>query len=209
MTNGVRHVLGLVAGLFLPPLILAVLLYASAEFTLSAQRFYAVSWLALGMMLVAAVGLAFLVASRLSPLASLLGGLQYTVLGLLPVLELSGLRILPRSWLPQPWATGYMNLGYLGFLLLLGVLLLAASAFPSRWRGRPTSSASPAPYYAGPHAHPGPQPSSGPQPHAEPQARDPYAGDQARGPYAGDQARGPYAGEPWRGDDATRPMHRD
>ncbi|MDA0637910.1 hypothetical protein OUY22_31260 [Nonomuraea sp. MCN248] len=180
MTNGVRHVLGLVAGLILPPLILLALLYGTAEFTLSAQRFFAVSWTALGVLLAAAAGLAVLAASRLSPLASLLGGLQYTVLGLLPVLELTGLRILPRDWLPRPLSAGYMNLGYLGFLLLLGVLLLVASAFPARWRGRPAPSA---PY------HPGT--SSGPQPHLDQQPPDPYAR------------------EPWRGDDVTRPMRRD
>ncbi|GAA4514113.1 hypothetical protein [Nonomuraea ferruginea] len=189
MTNGVRHVLGFVAGLFLPSLILVGLLYGTGEITLSAQRFFAVSWAAIGVLVVTAIGLAFLVGSRLSPVASLLGGLQYTVLGLLPILELGGTRLLPTNWLPLPLARGYMNAGYLGFLLLLGVLLLAASAFPSRWRGRPRTDGPPAPYYApGPHAYSGPAGPSGPPPAAE---------------------RDPYAGEPWRGDDATRPMRRD
>ncbi|MGI5272547.1 hypothetical protein ACQEUU_25575 [Nonomuraea sp. CA-218870] len=175
--------LGLVAGLVLPPLILLALLYGTAEFTLSAQRYLAVSWTALGVLLAAAAGLAVLAGSRLSPVASLLGGLQYTVLGLLPILELTGLRVLPRDWLPRPLSAGYLNLGYLGFLLLLGVLLLVASAFPARWRGRPAPSAPSLPYH--------PETSSSPQ------------------PYPDQQAPGPYAREPWRSDDVTRPMRRD
>ncbi|MFD2350946.1 hypothetical protein ACFSTC_18865 [Nonomuraea ferruginea] len=80
------------------------------------------------------------------------------MLGLLPILELGGTRLLPTNWLPLPLARGYMNAGYLGFLLLLGVLLLAASAFPSRWRGRPRTDGPPAPYYAPPVHMPTPAP---------------------------------------------------
>src|SRR5690606_33417214 len=107
-------------------------------------------------------GLAFLTSSRLSPVASLLGGLQYLVLGALPLLELSGLRLLPGNWLPYPFASGFMNVGYTGLLFLLGVFLLAVSAFPSRGRGRPAPSAPP---------YPGPPPADSPY--------QPWRGDDA------------------------------
>src|SRR5690606_33196181 len=127
----VRHVLGLVAGLFLPALILLGLFWASGEFTLSAQRFLSVSWAAVGVMVLVGIALAFLASSRLSPVASLLGGLQYVVVGLLPLLEVAGFSFVRPRWLPMPLSSGYMNVSYTGALFILGVLLLAASALPS------------------------------------------------------------------------------
>jgi hypothetical protein len=179
MSNGVRHVLGLVAGLFLPALILLGLFWASGEFTLSAQRFLSVSWAAVGVMVLVGIALAFLASSRLSPVASLLGGLQYVVVGLLPLLEVAGFSFVRPRWLPMPLSSGYMNVSYTGALFILGVLLLAASALPSRWRGRPAPVAVAPP--PGPYAPPGPQyPPATAQP----------------------------SQEPWQ-DDATRPMHRE
>ncbi|HLU71358.1 MAG TPA: hypothetical protein VKZ82_04210 [Nonomuraea sp.] len=165
MTNGVRHVLGFVAGVFLPSLILAGLSYSTGRLAVSLQRFSGIDGQAMAVLILTGVGLAFLTSSRLSPVASLLGGLQYLVLGALPLLELSGLRLLPGNWLPYPFASGFMNVGYTGLLFLLGVFLLAVSAFPSRWRGRPAPSAPP---------YPGPPPADSPY--------EPWRGDDATRP---------------------------
>lgn len=200
MTNGVRHVLGIVAGLLLPPLIAAGLMYGVAELTMTMQRAYALSWLGLGLLVLSGIALAFLAGSRLSPVASLLGGLMFVLVGSLPLLELmSRTRILPRGLLPTMLDNGYRNLSYQGILLVIGVLLLVVSAFPSRWRGMrfdpstgPYGAAyPPAPSYA-PHPH-GPSPASGSP--DRPGGPDPYA----REPYAPDVPQ----------QETTRPMHRE
>ena len=48
MSNGARHVLGVVAGLLLPPLILAGLVYGIAEISRTMAVTFGVSWLGLG-----------------------------------------------------------------------------------------------------------------------------------------------------------------
>ncbi|MFI7447307.1 hypothetical protein ACIBQX_07385 [Nonomuraea sp. NPDC049714] len=200
-----RHLLGIVAGLLLPPLIAAGLLYGVSELTLTMQRMLAFSWLGLGLLVLSGIALAFLAGSRLSPVASLLGGLTFVAVGSLPLLELMGrTRILPRGFLPAMLDNGYRNLSYQGILLVIGVLLLVVSAFPSRWRGvRPAFDASTGPY--GP-AYPPAQhaPSYAPHPHGPSHASG--SPDRPGGP-------DPYARNPYSPDvpqqDTTRPMHRE
>src|SRR5690606_27454369 len=145
MTNGVRHVLGFVAGVFLPSLILAGLSYSAGRLAVSLQRFSGIDGQAVAVLILPGVGLAFLASSRLSPVAPLLGGLQYLVLAALAPRELSGLRRLPGNWLPDTFAAGFMSVGYTGLPVPLGVSLLAVAAFPARWRGRTAPSAPPYP----------------------------------------------------------------
>ncbi|WP_336214223.1 hypothetical protein [Nonomuraea sp. LPB2021202275-12-8] len=222
MTNGVRHVLGIVAGLLLPPLIAAGLIYGVAELTVTVQRASAFSWTGAGLLVASGVALAFLAGSRLSPVASLLGGLMFALLGSLPLLEvLSGLRILPQNILPGLLDVGFRGLAYQGILLAIGVMLIVASLFPSRWRARPALGA-PAP---GPY-HP-----SGQQGGSDPYPRGPYS----PGPYVSDarpstdvwqpsesrpssdprqrpdvwQPSDPRPPSDGRHEDTTRPMHRE
>ncbi|MEV0385170.1 hypothetical protein [Nonomuraea sp. NPDC050643] len=136
MSNGARHALGVVAGLLLPPLVAAGLWFGVGDLRLQAVQAFQISWLALGALAAAGIVLAFLAGSRLSPVASLLGGLSFTALGVVPLIELTGVRVLAENWLPAALSTGFMTLAYSGLQLFLGVLLLVVSAFPSRWRSR-------------------------------------------------------------------------
>lgn len=138
MTNGARHALGVLAGLLLPPLLAAGLWYGVAELSLTAQAQYRISWIGVAALAASGVLLAVLLGSRLSPVASLLGGLAFTGTGVLPFVEITtGLRLLPDGLLPGYLRTGFTTLSFTGLQFLIGVALLAASAFPSRWRGRP------------------------------------------------------------------------
>ncbi|SDM19705.1 hypothetical protein [Nonomuraea jiangxiensis] len=137
MSNAARHVLGVVAGLLIPPLVLAGLCYGVGEYQSQRSAAFQFSWLGLGVIVVTAIVLAFLAGSRLSPIASLLGGLAFTALGILPLLEILGTQLLPdNGWMPAPVLIGFQTVAYSGWLLFIGVALLMVSMFPSRWRGR-------------------------------------------------------------------------
>jgi hypothetical protein len=136
MSNGARHVLGVVAGLLLPPLIAVGLFYGVGEFSRSFQQFV-ISWAGIGAVVVSGILLAPLLSSRLSPVASLVGGLEFTAFGLLPILDVSGLHLMPERIFSEVLWGGFLTLTYSGVLLMLGVLLLVGSAFPSRWRSTP------------------------------------------------------------------------
>ncbi|MGP3933845.1 hypothetical protein [Nonomuraea sp. KM88] len=135
MSNGARHGLGVVAGLLLPPLIAVGLSFGVGDFATRLRVAYELSWLGLVVIAVSAIALAFLVGSRLSPVASLLGGLMFTALGVLPLLEMfTRQRLLPSQWLPDTVGIGYQTLAYSCLLLFLGITTLVVSMFPSRWR---------------------------------------------------------------------------
>ncbi|TMR10029.1 hypothetical protein ETD86_41165 [Nonomuraea turkmeniaca] len=171
MSNGARHVLGVVAGLLLPPLIAAGLWYGVGELRLTAAQAFQISWSAIGVLVAAGIGLAFLAGSRLSPVASLLGGLSFTVLGLLPLLATLGVPLLlPENLLPDLLETGYNTIAYTGLQLVLGVVLLMVSLFPSRWR----STAEPAVYSPAYNEAPSPYlpPRSGSEDATRPMYRD-------------------------------------
>ncbi|MEO3869864.1 hypothetical protein ABGB18_13635 [Nonomuraea sp. B12E4] len=77
-----------------------------------------------------------LAGSRMSPFASLLPGLAFTALG---VAELARPALGGGEWLwydlvPSEYLAGYSALLHT-WSLVIGCLLLAASVFPSRWRG--------------------------------------------------------------------------
>ncbi|MGP3920090.1 hypothetical protein [Nonomuraea sp. 10N515B] len=153
MSNGARHVLGVVAGLLLPPLVAAGLWFGVGELRLEAARAFQISWPAVGVLVATGIGLAFLAGSRLSPVASLLGGLAFTGLGVLPLLAALGVQQPPDYLLPNSLEPGYLTLAYTGLHLVLGVLLLVVSLFPSRWRSMaeptvysPAYSEAPSPY---------------------------------------------------------------
>lgn len=150
MSNGARHALGAVAGLFLPPLIALGAIYGVGQVVFGFQAFK-ISWLGLAVLVGTAVLLAFLLGSRISPVASLMGGLGFTAIGLIPSLEVSGLSVLPRNLLSGELGPGFMTLLYSGLFLLLGVTMLTVSAFPSRWRARrPAEPAVPPAFGAAP-----------------------------------------------------------
>ncbi|MFG1615036.1 hypothetical protein ACGFI3_19920 [Nonomuraea wenchangensis] len=148
MSNGARHAFGVVAGLLLPPLALAGLLYGIGEISFQTRSAFQFPWYAVGVLAVAAVLLAFLAGSRLSPVASLLGGLAYTALGLLPLLEFTGgPRLVLEGLVPARVNEGYLALGHSGALLVVGVMLLTVSLFPSRWRATVPEPLSVSPAY--------------------------------------------------------------
>ncbi len=148
MSNGARHAFGVVAGLLLPPLALAGLLYGIGEISFQTRSAFQFPWYAVGVLAAAAVVLAFLAGSRLSPVASLLGGLAYTALGLFPLLEFTGgPRLVPEGLLPARVNEGYLALGHSGALLVVGVMLLTVSLFPSRWRATVPEPLSVSPAY--------------------------------------------------------------
>ncbi|MFC4118153.1 hypothetical protein [Nonomuraea zeae] len=145
----------MVAGLLLPPLVAAGLWYGVGDVRLSAATQFRTSWLGLALVVAAGVGLAFLIGSRLSPVASLLGGLGFTAAGLIPTMEQTlGLRFSWSEWLPAAMRAGYEAMVYTEAMLFVGVALLVVSFFPSRWRSAggappeysPVYGSTPSPY---------------------------------------------------------------
>ncbi|NBE97788.1 hypothetical protein FE391_36075 [Nonomuraea sp. KC401] len=184
MSNGARHALGVLAGLLLPPLIVAGLSYGVGEFTTRTRITFEPSWLGLAVVAAAAIAFAFLVGSRLSPVASLLGGLLITALGVLPIMELiTRQRLLPTQWLPPEAGIGFQTLAQSSLLFFLGVTVLVVSMFPSRWRAADRRPPPDQHYEYGPDYGPGYGPDYRP----------------AQAPYPSQS--GP--------EDATRPMFRE
>lgn len=177
MSNAVRHVLGVVAGLLLTPLLVVALAYGTGQI-IFALRMFTMPWPGALALAACAVVLGFLAGSRLSPVASLMAGLTYTLAGLaMIIVELYPADLM--ELLPATLRVGFDTLGQMGLVFVLGVLLLTASAFPSRWRAtRPRPGVPPAPY--------GPPPQ---QPPSYPSAFTPYQ-------------------PPDQGDDQTRPLPR-
>ncbi|GAA4961819.1 4-amino-4-deoxy-L-arabinose transferase-like glycosyltransferase [Nonomuraea thailandensis] len=137
----------MVAGLLLPPLVAAGLWYGVGDLTLQAQQSFRISWVAVGVLAATAIVLAFLAGSRLSPVASLLGGLAFTAVGVMPFVELfTRVRLLPVDLLPGVFRNGFTTSAYSGMLVVVGVTLLVASLFPSRWRGSARDLAEPVEY---------------------------------------------------------------
>lgn len=144
MSNGARHAFGAVAGLILTPVLAAGLSYGSSEVVVSYQRALSVSWLGIGVVAASGVLFALLIGSRLSPLASLIAGLAFTLLGVaLPLAQMLRMDVpMVPDGLPRQLSMGYSTLLYSGMFLFLGVALLVASMFPSRWRSaRPPAPA--------------------------------------------------------------------
>ncbi|CNF54915.1 Uncharacterised protein [Mycobacterium tuberculosis] len=167
MSNGARHGLGVVAGLVLAPIIAVCLMYGTNKLrmvmTFGYTRFRSYHgeelWIGVGLILLAAILLGLLTGSRMSPVASLIPGAAFTIVGVIwfasPAwaVQHSGRDVMTREMY-----YGYTTLGSVGILFLLGVLLLVASLPPSRWKSR----AAAAPRFAGPPPAPmGPPPMPG------------------------------------------------
>lgn len=118
MRNGVRHLLGAGAGLLATPLIAAGFHYSSN---------LAGTWIALSVLAGTMAFVGVLAGSRISPLASLLPGLLF-----------AGAAVFARSpWIGlirSDYSQAYVNL-IDAWALPTAFALLAASVFPSRWRG--------------------------------------------------------------------------
>ncbi|GLZ16103.1 hypothetical protein Acsp04_63380 [Actinomadura sp. NBRC 104425] len=188
MTGGARHGIGAGIGIVSTPVLFALLVFGTER--LIYQYRYVVSFLyrdefarpgtLLGalLLLLLAAGVAALVATRVSPVASLIPGAVFTLHGLLWAV-LPGRAIRMTSDLPvlgRDYDLALGQIGSLGVTLLIGVVLVAGSVVPSRWRTAPASGpgrqaqphgpafaapARPAPY----GAQPGPY---GSQPAAQP-----------------------------------------
>ncbi|MBN6052217.1 hypothetical protein JYK22_09760, partial [Nonomuraea sp. RK-328] len=196
MSNGVRHVLGVVVGIILPPLIAVGLMYGVTEVNVSFHNFV-VSWAGLALIVLCGALLAVLASSRVSPIGALLGGIFFTLLGVLPFIEIMSGPIVPDSLMTGWVRNGYLTLGLTGAFLLLGVVLLVASAFPSRWRSRRPAAVTAG--YGAPAYHE--SPGYGPQGQVQ----------QGYGTSQGHQASSSYGPSSYGEvpDDTTRPMHRE
>ncbi|MCW2889350.1 MAG: hypothetical protein QOE54_2296 [Streptosporangiaceae bacterium] len=139
MPNGVRHVLGLVAGVILAPAVAAGLFYGTERMARFFQIYLLHSgaqWVPLAVLTAVGVTLGVLAGSRISPLGSLVPGLLFTGVG--------GLWVVAPTWmarnsarkLPDSLERGYQIVGPYGLLLVLGLVLFVASLPPSRWRAR-------------------------------------------------------------------------
>ncbi|TYK53523.1 hypothetical protein [Actinomadura decatromicini] len=163
MSNGARHGLGVVIGLIVTPIIAACMAYGTTKLGQFARILaYEGSdrWVGGGLVLVAAVLIGLVAGSRVSPLASLIPGVVFTIVGLLWVFSPRwAFRHAGRDIIPDRIGDGYLTLSAFGIFLLLGVGLLVASVAPSRWRARTGLAHGPGPRFGGPPPAPmGPPP---------------------------------------------------
>ncbi|WUI00592.1 hypothetical protein OHR68_01860 [Spirillospora sp. NBC_00431] len=147
MSNGARHGLGVVIGLVVTPIIAACLSYGTMKFG-SFVRTLATEgndrWIGAGMMLIAAALIGLVAGSRLSPLASLIPGAVFGIIGLLWVAAPRwSFQHAGRDFLPDDIQYGYLTLGPFGLFLALGGALVVASLAPSRWQARTGAGAAP------------------------------------------------------------------
>jgi hypothetical protein len=191
MSNGARHAWGFLVGVVLTAALAGLLIYGTNRL----QHGYLVQlhkndkWIGGGLLAGAAIVFALLTASRLSPVASLIGGLVLTAAGVVFfVSQQTTADLINRFPLADQRAT-LSGLEGEGFILVIGIGLLIASFFPSRWRSQyedaeeyAYDASTPSPSYtqttSGRHASP-PRGSSY-EPSQPPQ--HPYAG--GRSPYS-------------------------
>lgn len=143
MSNGTRHTMGFFVGIILTAALAALLVYGTyrLQHGLMTDGHRQDQWLGAGTLAGAAVVFAVLAASRVSPLASLIGGLVFTAAG-------AAFLVSPKTTThlinDLPFKAQRVTLSGLedeGFILFVGVGLLFASFFPSRWRSRGGSGA--------------------------------------------------------------------
>ncbi|MEW2358554.1 hypothetical protein [Spirillospora sp. NPDC029432] len=154
MSGGARHGIGVVVGLVATPIIAVCLMYGTDRTVRSARLLIELPWSqrlpGAAALLVAAVLIGFLMGSRLSPVASAVPGVVFSVIGLLWVAAPRfSSRHLP-DLMPGDLARWFLVFSVYGGFLLVGVALLAASAPPSRWRSAAGAGRGQAPRYAGP-----------------------------------------------------------
>ncbi|TYB48361.1 hypothetical protein [Actinomadura chibensis] len=172
MSNGARHGLGVVIGLIVTPVIAACMAYGTMKLGQFARILaYQGSdrWVGGGLVLVAAVLIGLVAGSRVSPLASLIPGFVFTVIGLLWVFSPRwAFQHAGRDIIPDRIGDGYLTLSAFGVFLLLGVGLLVASAAPSRWRAQAGVAHRAGPRFGGPPPAPMGPPPMHPQPMHQP-----------------------------------------
>lgn len=168
MNNAARHVLGLVAGVVATPVTVALLAFGADKFAREYRVLGDVSVLAALALAGAGLILGVLCGSRVSPLGSLVPGAVYLLYGVLWVFDPYVVSDYTADLLPENLELSVLALGSFGLFLVLGVLLVAASVPPSRWRSRPKPPS--APYPQLPFATPGPGqgPVAGPPPGRNP-----------------------------------------
>ena len=140
MSNGARHTWGFFAGVVLTAALAALLIFGTyrLQHGYVAQFHKQDKWIGGGLLAGAAIVFAILAASRLSPLASLVGGIVLTAAGVLFfVSQKTTADLINRFPLKEQRVT-LAGLEEEGFILFAGVGLLFASFFPSRWRARVT-----------------------------------------------------------------------
>lgn len=185
MSNSVRHVLGALVGVVAIPIVLFgvntfVRWVYSANVTL---RFTPEAGAGVAAILVVCLLLGALAGSRISPLAALIPGVLFTLLGIAASIpDVFGL-------LGPLASVEYFSLGSIPYLLLGGILL-GSAVFPNRWRPAQAARAAaypqgPAPYAPAPGYPPGAYGPGGPQAPSGPQ--NPYfapSGPEQPGPAA-------------------------
>ncbi|MCK2214465.1 hypothetical protein MF672_011790 [Actinomadura sp. ATCC 31491] len=119
--------LGAGAGLLATPLLAAGFMFGHTQLR------SALDWPPVALFAATALLAGVLAGSRLSPLASLLPGLVLTALA---AAATAGLDAYYTGLVPDGYLANYQLLVHLG-APVAGCALLAASLFPSRWRGRP------------------------------------------------------------------------
>jgi hypothetical protein len=127
-------------------------------------------WIGGGLIAGAAIVFAILAASRLSPLASLIGGLVLTAAGVLFFVSQKTTADLINRFPFKEQRVTLAGLEEEGFILFAGVGLLFASFFPSRWRARGEVDDSSGYEYGLPEAR---------APYSDPGATDPVGGRHA------------------------------
>lgn len=138
MSNGARHTWGFFAGVVLTAALAGLLIFGSYRL----QHGYLTQfhkndkWIGGGLLIAAAIVFAILVASRLSPLASLVGGLALTAAGVLFFVSQKTTADLINRFPYKAQRVTLAGLEEEGFILFVGASLLFASLFPSRWRAR-------------------------------------------------------------------------
>jgi hypothetical protein len=172
MSNGARHTWGFFAGVVLTAALAALLIVG----TYRLQHGYVTQfhkqdkWIGGGLIAGAAIVFAILVASRLSPLASLIGGLVLTAAGVLFFVSQKTTADLINRFPFKEQRVTLAGLEEEGFILFAGVGLLFASFFPSRWRARGEVDDSSGYEYGLPEAR---------APYSDPGATDPVGGRHA------------------------------
>ena len=138
MSNGARHTWGFFAGVALTAALGALLIFGSyrLQHGYMTQFHKQDKWIGGGLLAGAAVVFAILAASRISPMASLIGGLALTAAGVLFFVSQKTTADLINHFPFKPQRVTLAGLEEEGFILFAGVGLLFASFFPSRWRRR-------------------------------------------------------------------------
>lgn len=138
MSNGARHAWGILVGIVLTAALGALLIYGTNRL----QHGYLVQlhkndkWIGGGLLAGAAIVFALMTASRLSPVGSLIGGLLLSAAGVLFFVSQKTTTDLINRFPIKGQRATLSGLENQGFVLLVGVGLLFASVFPSRWRSQ-------------------------------------------------------------------------